>query len=216
MSDNPKIIYGTLDEIEPIVSSQEAWNEFPEHIQQYLRNKSGSDLLRSFGAYWLLKKHISSEQFQSLSFTASGKPILQKKSMAISLSHSGHFFACAIFPRCHLLGIDIQEKRPYSDRVAIRLMTEWEFAVYETLPDKEKIDFFYQIWCGKEALGKALGTGLLAVKDSCFISQDRHFFSDITWQGKSFYLLFQTIEDYQACICADHSIKNCTIQKWIS
>ena len=78
MSDNPKIIYGTLDEIEPIVSSQEAWNEFPEHIQQYLRNKSGSDLLRSFGAYWLLKKHISSEQFQSLSFTASGKPILQK------------------------------------------------------------------------------------------------------------------------------------------
>lgn len=88
-----------------------------------------------------------------------GKPYLAEwKSLFFNLSHSGELAVCAVADR--EVGIDIQQKRGLSQRIADRFFTEQEkAALKQALPGKKE-DLFYRIWSAKEAYIKLTGQGL--------------------------------------------------------
>lgn len=60
------------------------------------------------------------------------------------------------------VGIDIEKVAPLTDmgNIVNRHFSEKEKCIYQELPKEEKLNWFYTIWTRKEALLKAIGTGL--------------------------------------------------------
>lgn len=89
-----------------------------------------------------------------------GKPYLKDyPDIHFSLSHSGNMAVLAISD-CEI-GIDVQERRGYQEKVAKRFYHEKEIAVIEAISDSaEKANCFYQMWTGKEAYIKYTGKGM--------------------------------------------------------
>lgn len=89
-----------------------------------------------------------------------GKPYLKDyPDIHFSLSHSGNMAVLAISDS--EVGIDVQERRGYQERVAKRFYHESEIAVIEAISDPaEKANCFYQMWTAKEAYIKFTGKGM--------------------------------------------------------
>lgn len=89
-----------------------------------------------------------------------GKPYLKDyPELHFSLSHSGNMAVLAISDA--EVGIDVQENRGYSERIAKRFYHENEYKLLEqaeSVSECEKL--FYQIWTGKEAFIKYTGKGM--------------------------------------------------------
>ena len=85
-----------------------------------------------------------------------GKPALRDGGLHFSLSHSGAWVLCAVSDG--ELGADIQEQRPFDERLARRFFTSEELDYIHGSPDQDYA--FSQIWALKESFSKALGLGL--------------------------------------------------------
>lgn len=85
-----------------------------------------------------------------------GKPRLRGGELFFSLSHSGPFVLCAVSDR--ELGADIQERKPFNERLARRFFAPDELARILSAPDRDRT--FTEIWAQKESYIKALGLGL--------------------------------------------------------
>jgi 4'-phosphopantetheinyl transferase len=103
------------------------------------------------------------------SYGRHGKPLLSQHRPALSfnLSHSGDLAALAV-SRCGAIGIDVEQLRPVGTDISLRFFTESEKAILARLSGQRWLEAFYRCWTRKEALLKAIGTGLtggLAVFD---------------------------------------------------
>lgn len=88
-----------------------------------------------------------------------GKPYLAAwESFFFNLSHSGELAVCAVADQ--EVGIDVQQKRSLSQRIADRFFTAQEKVVLAQASPKEKEALFYRIWSAKEAYIKLTGQGL--------------------------------------------------------
>ena len=89
-----------------------------------------------------------------------GKPyLIDYPGIYFSLSHSGNMAVLAISDR--EVGIDVQERRGYQEKVMKRFYHESEIAVIEAISDSaEKANCFYQMWTAKEAYIKFTGKGM--------------------------------------------------------
>lgn len=89
-----------------------------------------------------------------------GKPYLKNYPFYFNLSHSGDYVLCVLSEQ--EIGADIQWKSPQvSERVLQRFFSSEEKAYWEQCSTEyEKRDFFYQMWCRKEAYGKLTGEGI--------------------------------------------------------
>ena len=89
-----------------------------------------------------------------------GKPYLKNYPFYFNLSHSGDYVFCVLSEQ--EIGADIQWKSPQvSERVLQRFFSSEEKAYWEQcVAEREKRDFFYQMWCRKEAYGKLTGEGI--------------------------------------------------------
>ncbi len=98
--------------------------------------------------------------------SAAGKPRLglsgAEPGLTFNLSHSADLAAVAVAAGAEI-GVDIEEKRPLADLdgVARLVFTEAECAALDSLPQSRRLDAFYECWTRKEALLKAMGSGLL-------------------------------------------------------
>ena len=102
---------------------------------------------------------IPAPQSLTVAYESKGKPYIFHMPWHYNLSHSRDYVALAISDAP--VGIDIQEKRPYTDSLVKRFFSEAEAAAYEGLfPATDRETLFYTFWCRKEAYGKLLGTGL--------------------------------------------------------
>ncbi|SDF24449.1 4'-phosphopantetheinyl transferase family protein [Desulfovibrio legallii] len=92
--------------------------------------------------------------------TAQGKPFCPDVGLEFSLSHAGHM-VWAAFCRQAPVGVDVEEIRPLPDLddLAAQLHPE-ENAQLRALPPALRQAAFYRCWTRKEAVLKALGTGL--------------------------------------------------------
>ncbi|NMB75010.1 MAG: 4'-phosphopantetheinyl transferase superfamily protein [Myxococcales bacterium] len=81
--------------------------------------------------------------------------------LSLSISHSGDTALCAVCQRERgRLGVDIERVEPRSAAFASDYFTRRELELAESL-DREGRDFALTLfWCAKEAVLKALGTGL--------------------------------------------------------
>lgn len=88
----------------------------------------------------------------------SGKPALERGPQ-FNLSHSGGLACLAVHPDA-VLGVDIEAPRPVEEGVARRFFSASEYAGLSALPQAEWLPAFFRIWTRKEAVLKAVGTGL--------------------------------------------------------
>lgn len=78
----------------------------------------------------------------------------------ISLSH-GRGFAAVAMTRAGPVGVDVEAVRPLPAlRLARRWFTSEEAAWLHALPECRRPAAYFWLWTHKEAMGKALGTGL--------------------------------------------------------
>lgn len=93
-----------------------------------------------------------------------GKPYLNqnKLDLQFNISHSHDMAVYAITKQAEI-GIDIEKIEPnFNEDVAKRFFSAKEYAELLDLPESERINKFYSLWAGKEAIIKALGEGLYA------------------------------------------------------
>lgn len=94
-----------------------------------------------------------------------GKPFVmvdgERRAISFNVSHSGDHGLIA-FGAAGSLGIDVEELRPRRDMDGLieTVFTANEQAVLSAVEDGDRMRLFFDFWTMKEALLKALGTGL--------------------------------------------------------
>ena len=104
-----------------------------------------------------------------------GKPTLIDRRAVGKLSfNTSHSAAAALIAvsRCALLGVDIEQLRPMPDDmgIAARFFAPPEAAALAELQCGDRIDGFFHAWTRKEAVVKALGSGLSIPLDAFAVS----------------------------------------------
>jgi 4'-phosphopantetheinyl transferase len=109
---------------------------------------------------------------------ANGKPALAHGSLRFNVSHCEDL-ALYGFAEGREIGVDLEVLRELSeaDQIAERFFSADERAAYRALPAPQRTRGFFRCWTRKEALAKALGTGLA-------ISPERH--GGRAWHVESF------------------------------
>lgn len=124
-----------------------------------------------------------------------GKPFFAGREFEFSLSHSGHFAACALSD--HPVGLDIQTLTACEERLVRRFFTQREQESVLSSSDRDAA--FTRLWCRKESFLKAIGTGLRLPLDS-FDASD---ISSVLLFGERVYALREfRIDDLFFCVCA--------------
>lgn len=91
--------------------------------------------------------------------TAEGKPFFKEKpEIKFNISHSGEH--CAIMISDSVCGADIEEIRPFPQRVIKRICTYEEQKYLSLLPEKKQETAKWMLWTLKESYVKAVGKGL--------------------------------------------------------
>ncbi len=88
-----------------------------------------------------------------------GKPQLKEYPHIFhNISHTAGLAACAIgdVP----MGIDVEEIRPFSEKIIRKVMSEQEKEQFYKLKEEERTAFFFKIWTLKESYVKAGGWGI--------------------------------------------------------
>lgn len=141
-----------------------------EERQRYRRFRSTRDagrfalrraaLRRILGSYL----GISPESLAFATCNTAGKPCLAaplQDRLRFNTSSSGDVTLIAV-GREGEIGVDVEALRPIADfmQIAKRFFTAGERARLEALPSPQRTKGFYRLWVSKEALLKAVGTGL--------------------------------------------------------
>lgn len=102
--------------------------------------------------------------------TPKGKPYAEGLNIHFNISHSGELVACAINDT--EIGIDIEKIRKINLKIAKKICLENELnyifdgnEIDYTSTNPKHIERFFEIWTGKEAYFKYLGTGISDFKE---------------------------------------------------
>ncbi len=101
--------------------------------------------------------------------TSRGKPFLRLPAgtgIEFNVSH-GAGLACIALGRERAIGVDVEKVRPRTalSRLAARFFTMNEQRRLAGVSEAERLRRFYEIWCRKEAVLKALGAGITSPLD---------------------------------------------------
>lgn len=126
--------------------------------------------LHHLGGQFLLKYALGEDAYKAADFAVGehGKPYIKNSEIHYNISHSGNYVVLVV--GSSEVGVDIQEKKPAKpEALAKRFFSPKEQKVFgvedlEALASGDKntshVEWFYYIWCRKEAYGKYLGCGL--------------------------------------------------------
>lgn len=128
-------------------------------------------------ALWMVRQLLHEKGIMSLTAIQnifierlpSGAPCLkgEELELGISISHSGLWVACGLFPNDQQWGLDIEDMSIQRDYARL--------AAYAfTVAERDQVDTqtplgFYRLWTAKEALAKASGRDLSSLLNVCFI-----------------------------------------------
>lgn len=112
----------------------------------------------------ILARHLAvSPEGLAFRYTEEGKPFLgAEHGLEFSLSHSGSLLLLGVAREA--VGVDIEGVRPMPDLEAVArlVFTPEEMAFLEEDPPGGRLEAFFRLWAGKEALLKGLGVGFLS------------------------------------------------------
>lgn len=103
-----------------------------------------------------------------------GKPYIEDYPFHFSLSYSHHYAIFAFSPD-KLVGVDIEAINP--DRVALESPALHDIERAEIKSAEDPVEAFYDYWCAKEALLKAMGTGFTEEKPPLLTRVSRGVFT---------------------------------------
>ena len=134
-----------------------------ERRQKALRFKFPMGRALSLGAALLLDEMLQAyglrELEQQYIIGEHGKPSLASHpELHFSLSHSGHYVACAL--GSSELGVDIQHQVKVNEGVVRRVCSEAEIEWLDAQDEAGRAVGFLRLWSLKESWFKAVGTGL--------------------------------------------------------
>jgi 4'-phosphopantetheinyl transferase len=103
-----------------------------------------------------------------------GKPALAApwgESLTFNISHSHDLALCAV-ARGRELGVDIEHIRPPSDfdGLAAHFFAPGEVAALRSVPEEIRLESFFRCWTRKEAVLKAVGSGLALPLDRIVVT----------------------------------------------
>lgn len=144
--------------------SEKEFSEIAESMPQSVKERAGrykkeEDRKKSFLCYNLLKTALENDyginDFELL-FSEKGKPYLKDRNdIFFSISHSKKCCVCVISDK--EIGVDAEEIKPFSQRLAEKVCSENELREIEKSPDKARE--FTKIWTRKESFIKMTGEG---------------------------------------------------------
>lgn len=141
-----------------------------DEINKVNKMKFESDRNRAFKTFLVRRKILSyytdiSPDRIIIGYNANGKPfVAEEKFVKIKFNYS-HSHDFLVFAICldNEIGVDFEfiKALPDLDNLAVNYFSQEEFCYYQSFKSpEEKLFFFYKIWTRKEALLKAIGTGL--------------------------------------------------------
>lgn len=106
-------------------------------------------------------------------YTEYGKPYVLAGSpqLQFNLSHSDEMAVLGL-AKSSFIGVDVEYIKPFNEMqsIAKQFFAEAEFCKFISIPEKDKLEAFYNIWTRKEAFVKAVGEGLSYPLDKFTVS----------------------------------------------
>lgn len=166
--------------------------------EKILSYKTREDQKRSLAAGLLLEQILNEHGFEGKQIAVGEKGKLYLPGVEdffFSLSHSGKYAACVVSDVP--VGVDIQEKRNTTAKIARRFFQEEEAEQIEKQVGDKQIDLFFRYWTGKESYLKLKGEGILGGLDSFFIDLEEKRIRDPYNHNQEIYLKeYKCLEDY--------------------
>lgn len=159
------VFYAFLDEIAQGDLNIEGMLSLDEILraQRYVHKRDGKRFAIGRAVLRMILGRYLSIQPEAISFQHNefGKPTLDGPDLYFNMSKSAGRATYAI-SRNRQIGVDIEHIRdiPQMDQIAQRFFSKSENELLNAQPDSTKKEFFFQLWSRKEALAKAVGTGL--------------------------------------------------------
>ena len=100
----------------------------------------------------------------SIAYEPGGKPYLVEQQFHFNLSHSGERALIAV--ALNRVGIDIEYRsdRPNAEAIFGRFFSRREQLAFLSVPPENRTGAFYRAWTRKEAILKAIGSGVQGSK----------------------------------------------------
>jgi 4'-phosphopantetheinyl transferase len=132
--------------------------------RRFAHDRDRHSFVAAHGGLRLLLAAMRDASPASVEFSADpfGKPrLVRSGGVEFNMSHSGGIVLIG-FARDMAVGVDVEARRPMSDRSQIvrRYFHPGEVADFADVPDDQAEDAFFRCWSRKEAVVKALGLGM--------------------------------------------------------
>jgi 4'-phosphopantetheinyl transferase len=172
-------------------------------IQLYYKK---DDMLRSLISdiliRWIIYKKIGKNiKNIKVGINKNGKPFLKGNiNIHFNISHSGSWIICGLdkFP----IGVDIEMIKLIDFKIVKRFFSEFEYLEFIKKPDKDKLNYFYEMWTLKESYIKATSKGLRTPLNSFSISFEKNKIEIIIKGEKYFFKQYNIDKNYKMSICA--------------
>lgn len=164
---------------------------------QEIKESQASEIVQLSFAQ-LLERFTAQREPIPLEYTygSQGKPYLKNVPYYFSISHSGDYVLCVLSKQ--EVGADIQQKMSnVNERILRRFFSPEEKNCWEQCDtETEKRDFFYQMWCRKEAYGKLTGEGISGAVSVNMCDKENEY-NAVIWKIEEYAIS----DDYQIAIC---------------
>jgi 4'-phosphopantetheinyl transferase len=169
---------------------QSAWLSQEEHdrADRFLRAEDRARFVESHAALRLILAGYGDRRPQDLIFAQEpgGRPVLASHPRAglhFNLSHSGSLALVGISTATPI-GVDVEAIRPVGDPLTIARahFHRNEIAALTQVPQSRQGPTFFRLWTRKEAVVKALGTGLMGALDGFDVSAGDPSGPAIAWE----------------------------------
>ncbi|HEU5281164.1 MAG TPA: 4'-phosphopantetheinyl transferase superfamily protein [Gammaproteobacteria bacterium] len=143
------------------------------------------------------------------------KPALKNEALQFNLAHSGELAVLATHP-IHPLGIDIEQVQTQNKRdIAERFFSAEENAFLNRCSDQEQNDAFFALWARKEAVVKAIGTGLQQSLSSFTVPLTAHNALIIVDEKPWRVWPLAIHPNYASALATHPDIKNISFWQWL-
>lgn len=133
----------------------------PEEKRRQLSAVKNVKSIKETTLAWLLLRRAlgmkSDEKFPLLSFSDRGKPCFENSEVRFNLSHSSSM-VCAAVSEKEEIGVDVQKKSFFSEKVKKRVFCTAEIKSGEAYSDPDL--YFTRLWAIKESYLKQTGVGI--------------------------------------------------------
>ena len=192
--------YVDIAEFEDLAGLELLSDERRERVERY---RVLEDKARCLAAGLLLRRYVSRKD---PSKGPHGKPYFPDGPF-FNLSHSGKYVVLAVSSGD--VGVDIEEIRPRSEKIAERCFAAAEQDWIDR--QKDPVEAFYRLWTAKESIMKATGEGFNMPPESF-----RVFPAEAAGQdayGKDWYLHWMDLKGHVICLAAPETQENLTLEQ---